>query len=249
MSLFWLCLPISYVLCGCFHKNITKKAKLCSWQPVWVNNQRAHGCFACIGCLSPVRFGLCLYPERLQTMLWYHNAQLYLLNNQYNEYNWALWHHSIVWCSFGSKQTSKSHNTWVCNIFLCRRDLLCPSGWKPECYFLAVIFWELLRRLWRAELIVCLTAEKIQCAVVQLLLLPSVLFLFSKLTFCQNLHTSQITYFIVKQTAYLVYCSEKKCSCFSHCLTSFQNWNCFFWNIVHATLFTSGCVIHSQDSN
>ena len=107
MSLFWLCLPISYVLCGCFHKNITKKAKLCSWQPVWVNNQRAHGCFACIGCLSPVRFGLCLYPERLQTMLWYHNAQLYLLNNQHNEYNWALWHHSIVWCSFA---TTKRQN-------------------------------------------------------------------------------------------------------------------------------------------
>ena len=31
--------------------------------------------------------------------------------DQHNEYDLALWHHSIVWCLFGDKQTSKSYET------------------------------------------------------------------------------------------------------------------------------------------
>ena len=34
-----------------------------------------------------------------------------LVIDQHDEYNWALWHHSIVLRLFGDKQTSKPHMT------------------------------------------------------------------------------------------------------------------------------------------
>ena len=36
---------------------------------------------------------------------------------QHNEYNQALWHHSIVWHLFGDKETSKSRYTKMPCVF------------------------------------------------------------------------------------------------------------------------------------
>ena len=67
--------------------------------------------FSCSFVFKMMQTVLWCYKDPLYSLLWLltKSMQRWMIVNQHNEYNQALWHDNIVWCLFKDKQTSRSH--------------------------------------------------------------------------------------------------------------------------------------------